>query len=62
MKFRSKLALIICSRGPSWIRIRIAVIGISMAGYYAPRAVAFEPRVKAYIGWSGCYSVLGRSL
>ena len=29
-----------------------------MAGYYAPRAVAFEPRVKAYIGWSGCYSVL----
>ena len=37
---------------------RIAVIGISMAGYYAPRAVAFEPRTKAYIGWSGCYSVL----
>jgi dipeptidyl aminopeptidase/acylaminoacyl peptidase len=37
---------------------RIAVIGISMAGYYAPRATAFEPRVKAYIGWSGCYSVL----
>jgi dienelactone hydrolase len=37
---------------------RIAVIGISMAGYYVPRAVAFEPRVKAYIGWSGCYSVL----
>jgi dienelactone hydrolase len=41
---------------------RIAVIGISMAGYYAPRAVAFEPRVKAYIGWSGCYSVLARIL
>jgi dienelactone hydrolase len=39
---------------------RIAVIGISMAGYYAPRAVAFEPRVKAYIGWSGCYSVSAR--
>ncbi|HEU5463343.1 MAG TPA: prolyl oligopeptidase family serine peptidase [Candidatus Binatia bacterium] len=37
---------------------RIAIIGISMAGYYAPRAVAFEPRAKAYIGWSGCYSVL----
>jgi len=37
---------------------RIAVIGISMAGYYAPRAVAFEPRGKAYIGWSGWYRVL----
>ncbi len=37
---------------------RIALIGISMAGYYAPRAAAFDPRVKALIAWSGCYSVL----
>lgn len=37
---------------------RIALIGISMAGYYAPRAAAFEPRVKALIAWSGCYSIL----
>lgn len=37
---------------------RIAAMGISMAGYYAPRATAFEPRIKALIGWSGCYSVL----
>lgn len=37
---------------------RIALIGISMAGYYAPRAAAFEPRVKALIAWSGCCSVL----
>jgi dienelactone hydrolase len=37
---------------------RIALIGISMAGYYAPRAAAFDSRVKALIGWSGCYSVL----
>jgi dienelactone hydrolase len=37
---------------------RIALIGISMAGYYVPRAAAFEPRVKALIAWSGCYSVL----
>lgn len=37
---------------------RIALMGISMAGYYAPRAAAFEPRVKALIAWSGCYSVL----
>ncbi len=37
---------------------RIALIGISMAGYYAPRAAAFDHRVKALIAWSGCYSVL----
>jgi dienelactone hydrolase len=37
---------------------RIAVAGISMAGYYAPRAAAFDPRVKALVCWSGCYSVL----
>jgi dienelactone hydrolase len=37
---------------------RIALIGISMAGYYAPRAAAFDPRVKALVCWSGCYCVL----
>lgn len=37
---------------------RIALMGISMAGYYAPRAAAFEKRVKALVCWSGCYSIL----
>jgi dipeptidyl aminopeptidase/acylaminoacyl peptidase len=37
---------------------RIALLGISMAGYYAPRVAAFERRIKALIAWSGCYSVL----
>src|SRR6476661_1130875 len=37
---------------------RIALMGISMAGYYAPRVAAFEKRIKALIAWSGCYSVL----
>jgi dipeptidyl aminopeptidase/acylaminoacyl peptidase len=37
---------------------RIAVMGISMAGYYAPRAAAFDERVKALVCWSGCYSIL----
>jgi dienelactone hydrolase len=37
---------------------RIAVAGISMAGYYAPRAAAFDARVKALVCWSGCYSLL----
>jgi dipeptidyl aminopeptidase/acylaminoacyl peptidase len=37
---------------------RLALLGISMAGYYAPRVAAHEPRLKALIAWSGCYSVL----
>src|SRR5581483_1477506 len=37
---------------------RVALVGISMAGYYAPRAAAFDPRVKALVCWSGCYSIL----
>jgi dipeptidyl aminopeptidase/acylaminoacyl peptidase len=37
---------------------RIGLIGISMGGYYAPRTAAFEKRIKALIGWCGCYSML----
>jgi dienelactone hydrolase len=37
---------------------RIALLGISMAGYYAPRVAAFDKRIKALVGWSGCYSIL----
>jgi dienelactone hydrolase len=37
---------------------RMALLGISMAGYYAPRVAAFEKRLKALVAWSGCYSVL----
>jgi dipeptidyl aminopeptidase/acylaminoacyl peptidase len=37
---------------------RIAILGISMAGYYAPRVAAFDKRIKALVGWSGCYSIL----
>jgi dipeptidyl aminopeptidase/acylaminoacyl peptidase len=37
---------------------RIALLGISMAGYYAPRVAAFDQRIKALVGWSGCYSIL----
>jgi 2,6-dihydroxypseudooxynicotine hydrolase len=32
---------------------RIGLWGVSLGGYYAPRAAAFEPRVKACIGLSG---------
>ena len=37
---------------------RLALLGISMAGYYAPRVAAFEKRLKALVAWSGCYSIL----
>src|SRR5215475_2026280 len=37
---------------------RVALLGISMAGYYAPRVAAFDQRPKALVAWSGCYSVL----
>jgi dienelactone hydrolase len=37
---------------------RVALLGISMAGYYAPRVAAFEKRLKALLAWSGCYSIL----
>ena len=37
---------------------RVGLMGISMAGYYAPRVAAFEPRIKALVSWCGCYSIL----
>ncbi len=37
-------------------RARIAVWGVSLGGYYAARAVAFEPRAKACVSLSGPYN------
>jgi 2,6-dihydroxypseudooxynicotine hydrolase len=43
---------------------RIGLAGVSLGGYYAPRAAAFEPRVKAAVGICGpwnfaeCWSFL----
>jgi dipeptidyl aminopeptidase/acylaminoacyl peptidase len=34
---------------------RVAVMGISLGGYYAARAAAFEPRVRACVAWSGIW-------
>jgi pimeloyl-ACP methyl ester carboxylesterase len=34
----------------------IGIISGSMGGYYAPRAAAFEPRLKALCVWGGVYS------
>jgi dienelactone hydrolase len=37
---------------------RIGITGVSMGGYYAPRAASGEPRIAAVAAWSGSYSVL----
>ena len=37
---------------------RMGLLGISLGGYYAPRAAAFDSRVKALVAWCGCYDVL----
>ena len=34
---------------------RVGLLGVSLGGYYAPRALAFEPRLKAGVGLSGPY-------
>jgi pimeloyl-ACP methyl ester carboxylesterase len=34
---------------------RVGLFGVSLGGYYAPRVLAFEPRVKAGVGLSGPY-------
>ncbi|MGH2375164.1 MAG: alpha/beta hydrolase family protein [bacterium] len=35
---------------------RIGVVGVSLGGYYAPRAAAFEPRIKAAAAIGGPYN------
>jgi dienelactone hydrolase len=37
---------------------RIGIMGVSLGGYYAARAVAFEKRIKACLSFSGPYSWL----
>jgi 2,6-dihydroxypseudooxynicotine hydrolase len=38
---------------------RVGLLGVSMGGYYAPRAAAFEPRVKAVISVAGPCAIAG---
>jgi dipeptidyl aminopeptidase/acylaminoacyl peptidase len=37
---------------------RFGLAGVSLGGYYAPRAAALEPRVKAVAAWCGTWQVL----
>jgi dienelactone hydrolase len=34
---------------------RVGLLGVSLGGYYAPRAAAFEPRVRAAVAVAGAY-------
>jgi dienelactone hydrolase len=36
---------------------RIGLIGLSMGGYYAPRAAAFEKRIKALVAWGAQWDI-----
>ena len=38
--------------------VRIGLMGVSFAGYYGPRAVAFEHRIKGCVVWGALYDVL----
>ncbi len=38
---------------------RVGLMGVSLGGYYAPRAAAFEPRLKAAIANCGGYNFVG---
>jgi dienelactone hydrolase len=37
---------------------RIGLLGVGMAGYYAPRAACFEHRLKGCVAWGALYDVL----
>ncbi len=39
---------------------RLGLVGVSLGGYYAPRAAAFEPRVKAVSAIGGMYEMMDR--
>jgi pimeloyl-ACP methyl ester carboxylesterase len=36
---------------------RVGAVGVSLGGHYAPRAAAFEPRIRAVVGISGPYDM-----
>jgi dienelactone hydrolase len=38
---------------------RIGMVGISMGGYFAPRAAAFEKRIKACVAWGAFHDLAG---
>ncbi len=39
---------------------RVGLMGVSLGGYYAPRAAAYEPRVRAAVAVAGAYNFADR--
>jgi dienelactone hydrolase len=52
----AKACLDVLERIPEIDPRRIGLAGISLGGYYAPRAAAFEPRIRACCAWGGAFS------
>jgi dipeptidyl aminopeptidase/acylaminoacyl peptidase len=46
----------VLERTPGIDARRIGLAGISLGGYYAPRAAAFESRIRACCAWGGAFS------
>lgn len=53
----ARAAIDLLERQPDLDARRIGMLGVSLGGYYAPRAAAFEPRIRALIALAGPYSV-----
>jgi dienelactone hydrolase len=45
---------VLCQR-PDLDGDRVGTLGVSLGGYYAARAAAFEPRLRAVVASGGCY-------
>jgi len=53
----ARAAIDALERRPDLDSRRIGMLGVSLGGYYAPRAAAFEPRIRAVIAVAGAYSI-----
>jgi 2,6-dihydroxypseudooxynicotine hydrolase len=53
----ARAAIDALERRPDLDARRTGMLGVSLGGYYAPRAAAFEPRIRAVIAVAGPYSV-----
>jgi 2,6-dihydroxypseudooxynicotine hydrolase len=53
----ARAAIDALERRPDLDAARVGMLGVSLGGYYAPRAAAFEPRIRAVIAVAGPYSI-----
>ncbi len=53
----ARAAIDALERRPDLDARRIGMLGVSLGGYYAPRAAAFEPRIRAVIAVAGPYAI-----